>query len=74
MTELHHILKISLLDIFPTEHFAPKLQVSLKVEWEAEPSVIRPLWNQLPVYVWEVDTLYDFKIRLKTFLFGKVYS
>ena len=38
-----------ILDIFLTEHFVPKLQVYLlfpeflKVEWEAEPSVIRPL-------------------------------
>ena len=49
LMSLHHILKISLLDIFLTEHFVPKLQVYLlfpeflKVEWEAEPSVIRPL-------------------------------
>ena len=49
MTKLHHIWKISLSDIFPTEHFALKLQVFLwfpeflKVEWEAEPSVIKPL-------------------------------
>jgi len=49
MTELHHILKISYLDIFPTEHFALRLQVYLwfpeflKVEWEVEPSVIRLL-------------------------------
>jgi len=32
------------------------------------------LWNQLPVYVWEADTLSNFKIRLKTFLFDKAYS
>jgi len=49
MTKAHHILKISLLHIFPTELFALRLQVYLwlaeflKVEWEAEPSVIRPL-------------------------------
>ena len=44
----------------------------LKVEWEAEPSVIRLLWNQLPVYVREADTLSNFKIRIKTF--DKAYS
>ena len=49
MTKLHHILKISWFDIFPTEHFTLRLQVYLwfpeflKVEWAAEPSVIRPL-------------------------------
>jgi len=49
MTKVHHILNISLLDIFSTEHFALKLQVYLwfpeflNVECEAEPSVIRPL-------------------------------
>ena len=34
------------------------------------------LWNQLPVYVREADTLSlpHFKIRLKTFLFDKAYS
>ena len=82
MTELHRILKISLLDIFLTEHFTPKLQVYLllpeflKVEWEAEPSVISAplLWNKLPVNVREADTLSTFKIRLKTFLFDKAYS
>ena len=80
MTKPHDILKISLLDIFQTEHFALRLQVYLwfpeflKVEWEAEPSVIRYLsWlNQLPVYV--RDTLSTFKIRLKTFLFEKAHS
>ena len=63
-------------------HFALKLQVYLlfpeflKVEWEAEPSVIRLplLWNQLSVCVWEADTLSNFKIRLKTLLLDKAYS
>jgi len=32
------------------------------------------LWNQLPVWVWEADTLSTFKIRLKTVLFSKAYS
>uniref|UniRef100_A0A8P4K2R3 Reverse transcriptase domain-containing protein n=1 Tax=Dicentrarchus labrax TaxID=13489 RepID=A0A8P4K2R3_DICLA len=32
------------------------------------------LWNQLPVVVWEADTLTTFKSRLKTFLFDKAYS
>ena len=29
------------------------------------------LWNQLPVHVREADTLSNFKIRLRTFLFDK---
>uniref|UniRef100_A0AAQ5ZSU8 Reverse transcriptase domain-containing protein n=1 Tax=Amphiprion ocellaris TaxID=80972 RepID=A0AAQ5ZSU8_AMPOC len=32
------------------------------------------LWNQLPVWVREADTLSIFKTRLKTFLFDKAYS
>ncbi|XP_071329025.1 uncharacterized protein [Trachinotus anak] len=32
------------------------------------------LWNQLPVWVREADTLSTFKIRLKTVLFSKAYS
>ena len=32
------------------------------------------LWNKLPVNVREADNLSTFKIRLKTFLFDKVYS
>ncbi|XP_054860077.1 uncharacterized protein LOC129347328 [Amphiprion ocellaris] len=32
------------------------------------------LWNQLPVWVREADTLSTFKTRLKTFLFDKAYS
>ena len=32
------------------------------------------LWNQLPLWVREADTLSTFKIKLKTFLFDKAYS
>uniref|UniRef100_A0A669EKP4 Reverse transcriptase domain-containing protein n=1 Tax=Oreochromis niloticus TaxID=8128 RepID=A0A669EKP4_ORENI len=32
------------------------------------------LWNQLPVWIRETDTISTFKIRLKTFLFAKAYS
>lgn len=32
------------------------------------------LWNQLPLWVREADTLHTFKVRLKTFLFNKTYS
>ena len=32
------------------------------------------LWNQIPVWVREADTLCTFKNRLKTFLFDKAYS
>ncbi|XP_065326200.1 uncharacterized protein LOC135932628 [Pelmatolapia mariae] len=32
------------------------------------------LWNQLPVWIRETDTISTFKIRLKTFLFVKAYS
>ena len=32
------------------------------------------LWNKLPVYASEADTLSTFKIMLKTFLFHKAYS
>ena len=32
------------------------------------------LWNHLPVWVREADTLSMFKSRLKTFLFDKAYS
>ena len=32
------------------------------------------LWNQLPVWVREADTLSIFKVRLKTFLFDQAYS
>uniref|UniRef100_A0A669DXW8 Reverse transcriptase domain-containing protein n=1 Tax=Oreochromis niloticus TaxID=8128 RepID=A0A669DXW8_ORENI len=32
------------------------------------------LWNQLPVWIQETDTLSTFKIRLQTFLFAKAYS
>ena len=79
MTELHHILKISFLDIFLTEHFAPKLQVYLlvsksRMESRAFSYQAPLLWNKLPVNVREADTLATFKIRLKTFLFDKAYS
>ena len=82
MTELHHILKISLLDIFLTEHFAPKLQVYLlfpefsksRMGGRAFSYQAPLLWNKLPVNVREAETLYTFKIRLKTFLFDKAYS
>ena len=64
-----------MLDIFSTEHFALKLQVYLwfpeflKVEWEAEPSVVRPLSVEPAASLGsEADTLSTFKIRLKTFL------
>lgn len=33
-----------------------------------------PLWKHLPVWVQEADTLPTFKIRLKKFLFEKIYS
>lgn len=33
------------------------------------------LWNQLPLWNWEIDDLYSrFKIRLKTFPFDEAYS
>ncbi|XP_038581024.1 uncharacterized protein LOC119907367, partial [Micropterus salmoides] len=32
------------------------------------------LWNQVPVWVQEADTISTFKSRLKTFLFDKAYS
>uniref|UniRef100_A0A669DT12 Reverse transcriptase domain-containing protein n=1 Tax=Oreochromis niloticus TaxID=8128 RepID=A0A669DT12_ORENI len=32
------------------------------------------LWNQLPVWIQETDTISTFKIRLQTFLFAKAYS
>ena len=32
------------------------------------------LWNQLPIWVREADTLSSFKSMLKTFLFDKAYS
>jgi len=32
------------------------------------------LWNMLPVNVQDADTLSNFKIRLKAFLFDKAYS
>ena len=32
------------------------------------------LWNQLPVWVWEADTLSNFRIRLKTLTFDKTQS
>uniref|UniRef100_A0A669EZ97 Reverse transcriptase domain-containing protein n=1 Tax=Oreochromis niloticus TaxID=8128 RepID=A0A669EZ97_ORENI len=32
------------------------------------------LWNQLPVWIRETDTISTFKIRLQTFLFAKAYS
>ncbi|TWW80158.1 26S proteasome regulatory subunit 6B [Takifugu flavidus] len=31
------------------------------------------LWNQLPVQVWEADSIATLKIRLKTYLFEKAY-
>ncbi|XP_013763333.1 uncharacterized protein LOC102206753 [Pundamilia nyererei] len=31
------------------------------------------LWNQLPVWIQETDTISTFKIRLQTFLFAKAY-
>ena len=63
MAKFHHILKILLLDIFQTEHFALRLQVYLwfpeflKLEWEAEPSVIRPL---------SCETSFQFGFRKQT--------
>uniref|UniRef100_I3JBY4 Ig-like domain-containing protein n=1 Tax=Oreochromis niloticus TaxID=8128 RepID=I3JBY4_ORENI len=32
------------------------------------------LWNQLPVWIQETDTISTFKIRLQTFLFAKAYN
>ena len=32
------------------------------------------LWNQLPLWVLESDTISTLKVKLKTFLFDKVYS
>ena len=84
MTKLHHILKVSWFDVFPTEHFAVTRQVYLwfleflKVEWAL--SVIRPFscgtscQYELPVCVWEAETFSTFKIRLKTFVFDNAYS
>lgn len=31
------------------------------------------LWNQLPVVIQEIDTLFTFKIRLKTIIFARAY-
>ena len=78
MTKLHHILKISWFDIFPTEHFTLRLQVYLwfpeflKVEWEAEPSVIMSLSCGTSCLFGFRKQTPSLSLRLGSFLFDKV--
>ena len=81
MIRLHHILKSSYCLMYLPEHCAPSMQaylwfmVSLKVEWEAEPSAIRLLsCGNIFDLVRGADTLPTFKSGLKTFLSDKAYN
>ena len=69
-------LKDLIVSYLPTEHFALRLQAYLwflefsKVEWEAEPSVIRPPYCETGCqFEFEVGPQSSFKFRLKNFLY-----
>ena len=82
MAKLHHILKDLIVRYFPNRALrsqtvgllvVPRVSKS-RMGGRAFSYQAPLLWNQLPVYGREADTLSIFKIRVKTFLFDKAYS